>query len=261
MADAWRELERTCQQCRACGLADTRTTVVFGDGATDAEILLVGEGPGQREDEQGVPFVGPAGKLLDDMLEIIGLDRTKVYVANIVKCRPPRNRDPLNVEQDACIGWLRRQTALLRSPLPLKSRRPPPPVTTARWWCPLTKSANSSPNATKRRGRSLSRKRLPPPSRKAWTRARMSRPRRRLLPSAGAVLSRRNSRDMRRRRVSPAVAVSPRRPPRSRIPRLASPETKCPEGNGARLPRRRMPLEAVLPLVLPSLGRMSRPRI
>ena len=107
MADAWRELERACQQCRACGLADTRTNVVFGDGATDAEILLVGEGPGQREDEQGVPFVGPAGKLLDDMLEIIGLDRTKVYVANIVKCRPPRNRDPLNVEQDACIGWLR----------------------------------------------------------------------------------------------------------------------------------------------------------
>ena len=114
MADAWRELERACQQCRACGLADTRTNVVFGDGATDAEILLVGEGPGQREDEQGVPFVGPAGKLLDDMLEIIGLDRTKVYVANIVKCRPPGNRDPLNVEQDACIGFLRRQTALLR---------------------------------------------------------------------------------------------------------------------------------------------------
>jgi DNA polymerase len=74
----------------------------------------VGEGPGQREDEQGIPFVGPAGLLLDDMLEIIGLDRTKVYIANIVKCRPPGNRDPLNVEQDACIHWLRRQTALLR---------------------------------------------------------------------------------------------------------------------------------------------------
>ena len=114
MTDTWQALERECGACHACALADTRTNVVFGDGAADAEILLVGEGPGQQEDEQGVPFVGPAGKLLDDMLEIIGLDRTKVYVANIVKCRPPRNRDPLNVEQDACIGWLRRQTALLR---------------------------------------------------------------------------------------------------------------------------------------------------
>lgn len=111
MADTWEALEQACGQCRNCALAETRLHVVFGDGARDAEILLVGEGPGQREDEQGIPFVGPAGLLLDDMLEIIGLDRTKVYVANIVKCRPPRNRDPLNVEQDACIGWLRRQTA------------------------------------------------------------------------------------------------------------------------------------------------------
>ena len=114
MADTWEALERDCGACHACALAETRTNVVFGDGARDAEILLVGEGPGQHEDEQGIPFVGPAGKLLDDMLEIIGLDRTKVYVANIVKCRPPKNRDPLNVEQDACIGYLRRQTALLR---------------------------------------------------------------------------------------------------------------------------------------------------
>ena len=91
-----------------------RTHVVFGDGSRQAKILLIGEGPGQHEDEQGIPFVGKAGMLLDDMLEIIGLDREKVYIANIVKCRPPHNRDPLNVEQDACIGWLRRQTALLR---------------------------------------------------------------------------------------------------------------------------------------------------
>ena len=114
MPDNWEALEHACMQCRACGLADTRTHVVFGVGNREAEILLVGEGPGQHEDEQGVPFVGRAGQLLDDMLEIIGLDRTKVYIANIVKCRPPNNRDPLNVEQDACIGWLRRQTALLR---------------------------------------------------------------------------------------------------------------------------------------------------
>ena len=114
MADQWEVLRKECLSCRNCALADTRTQVVFGDGATDAEILLIGEGPGQNEDEQGIPFVGRAGMLLDDMLEIIGLDRTKVYIANIVKCRPPQNRDPLNVEQDACIGWLRRQTALLR---------------------------------------------------------------------------------------------------------------------------------------------------
>ena len=113
----WESLKEECMQCNRCALAETRTNLVFGDGATDAEILLIGEGPGQREDEEGVPFVGPAGQLLDDMLEIIGLDRTKVYIANIVKCRPPKNRDPLNVEQDACIHWLRQQTALLRPKL------------------------------------------------------------------------------------------------------------------------------------------------
>ncbi len=114
MADSWEALKQECMACRGCALAETRNHVVFGDGAEDADILLIGEGPGQHEDEQGVPFVGRAGQLLDDMLEIIGLDRTKVYIANIVKCRPPQNRDPLNVEQDACIGFLRRQTALLQ---------------------------------------------------------------------------------------------------------------------------------------------------
>lgn len=114
MPDTWEALKRECMTCQGCGLAETRTHVVFGDGAETAEILLIGEGPGQHEDEQGIPFVGRAGQLLDDMLEMIGLDRTQVYIANIVKCRPPQNRDPLNVEQDACIGWLRRQTALLR---------------------------------------------------------------------------------------------------------------------------------------------------
>jgi len=115
--DTWESLKAECLACQGCALAETRTNVVFGDGAVDAEILLVGEGPGQHEDEQGVPFVGRAGELLDDMLAMIGLDRTKVYIANIVKCRPPQNRDPLNVEQDACIGWLRRQAALLRPKL------------------------------------------------------------------------------------------------------------------------------------------------
>lgn len=114
MPDTWEGLKQECMSCHGCTLADTRTHVVFGDGCETAEILLIGEGPGQHEDEQGVPFVGRAGQFLDEMLEIIGLDRTKVYIANIVKCRPPQNRDPLNVEQDACIPFLRRQTALLR---------------------------------------------------------------------------------------------------------------------------------------------------
>jgi DNA polymerase len=82
-------------------------------GNEAAEVMLIGEGPGEQEDLQGVPFVGPAGKLLDDMLEMIDLDREKVYIANIVKCRPPRNRDPQNVEQDACRSWLDRQIALV----------------------------------------------------------------------------------------------------------------------------------------------------
>ena len=111
MADSWERLKQDCGACRGCALADTRTHVVFGDGCETAEIMLIGEGPGQHEDEQGIPFVGRAGQLLDDMLEIIHLDRTKVYIANVVKCRPPQNRDPLNVEQDACIGYLRRLAA------------------------------------------------------------------------------------------------------------------------------------------------------
>ena len=114
MNEAWKELKQECAQCRRCGLGETRHHLVFGDGAEDARIMLIGEGPGEQEDLQGLPFVGPAGKLLDDMLEMIYLDRTKVYIANIVKCRPPHNRDPLNTEQDACIDYLRNQVALIR---------------------------------------------------------------------------------------------------------------------------------------------------
>ena len=114
MADRWEELEKRCQDCRECSLCETRTNVVFGDGSRTAEIMFVGEGPGAHEDEQGVPFVGKAGQLLDDMLAIIGLDRTMVYIANIVKCRPPQNRDPLPAESEACMPWLREQFRLLR---------------------------------------------------------------------------------------------------------------------------------------------------
>ena len=110
----WEELQSECCQCRACALADTRKNVVFGVGNTEAEVLFIGEGPGANEDEQGLPFVGAAGKLLDDMLAMIGLTRESVYITNIVKCRPPQNRDPLNTEKDACIGYLRRQVALMR---------------------------------------------------------------------------------------------------------------------------------------------------
>ena len=110
---SWQELEKQCISCKGCGLWETRNHVVFGVGNRNADLMFVGEGPGEQEDLQGVPFVGPAGKLLDDMLEMIDLDRQKVYIANIVKCRPPRNRDPLNVEQEACRPWLDRQIALV----------------------------------------------------------------------------------------------------------------------------------------------------
>ena len=110
----WEELQNECLQCRACPLADTRQNVVFGTGRTDAEVLFIGEGPGANEDEQGLPFVGAAGKLLDDMLAMIGLKRESVYITNIVKCRPPQNRDPLDGEKAACLGYLRRQTELMQ---------------------------------------------------------------------------------------------------------------------------------------------------
>ena len=108
------ELQKECLDCARCGLCAGRTNVVFGVGNPEAPIMFIGEGPGEQEDLQGVPFVGPAGKLLDDMLSIIDLDRTNVYIANIVKCRPPKNRDPSEEEQDACIDYLRRQVALIK---------------------------------------------------------------------------------------------------------------------------------------------------
>lgn len=107
------KLREKCLECRRCPLCETRTNVVFGVGPEDAKVMLIGEGPGENEDLQGEPFVGRAGKLLDDMLELIDLDRTKVYIANMVKCRPPKNRDPLPNEQMACADWLNRQLELI----------------------------------------------------------------------------------------------------------------------------------------------------
>lgn len=110
----WTELRQACMECSKCSLSQTRNHVVFGVGNPNAEIMFIGEGPGEQEDLQGEPFVGPAGKLLDDMLSIIDLDRSKVYIANIVKCRPPRNRDPLEEEQLACLDFLRYQVSLVK---------------------------------------------------------------------------------------------------------------------------------------------------
>lgn len=109
----WEELQKSCNSCTKCGLCRTRKNVVFGVGNQNADIMFVGEGPGEQEDLQGIPFVGAAGKLLDDMLSIIDIDRTNCYIANIVKCRPPRNRDPEEMEQEACIDYLFRQIELV----------------------------------------------------------------------------------------------------------------------------------------------------
>ena len=109
------ELREEVLECQNCGLAATRRNVVFGVGAPGAKILLIGEGPGENEDKQGEPFVGRSGQLLDKMLEYAGLSRKKnIYIANMVKCRPPQNRDPAPDEIAACMGWLRNQTAILR---------------------------------------------------------------------------------------------------------------------------------------------------
>lgn len=110
----WENLEKTCLSCTCCGLCETRHNVVFGVGPKNAPVMFIGEGPGEQEDLRGEPFVGPAGKLLDDMLSIIDLSRENSYIANIVKCRPPHNRDPLETEQEACIDYLRNQVALIQ---------------------------------------------------------------------------------------------------------------------------------------------------
>lgn len=115
MYNSWEDLKNDCMSCRKCKLCETRNSVVFGVGNPNADILFIGEGPGENEDLQGEPFVGRAGKLLDKMLNAIDLDRNKdIYIANIVKCRPPKNRDPEKEEQEACIDWLRNQVALIK---------------------------------------------------------------------------------------------------------------------------------------------------
>lgn len=108
------DLKKECEACRACPLCETRTNVVFGTGNENADLLFVGEAPGEKEDLSGIPFVGAAGKLLDKYLYAVDIDRESVYIANILKCRPPKNRDPQPAEEDACIGFLREQVRLMR---------------------------------------------------------------------------------------------------------------------------------------------------
>lgn len=109
----WQALQENCRTCRKCALGDTRTNVVFGAGNKNAALLFVGEAPGEAEDLSGVPFVGRAGQLLNSFLDEVGIARETVYIANILKCRPPENRDPSPTEEEACRPWLEEQIRLI----------------------------------------------------------------------------------------------------------------------------------------------------
>lgn len=108
------QLKSTCENCQNCPLGATRTNLVFGCGNPHAKLMFVGEAPGESEDLSGTPFVGKAGQLLDKYLELVDIPREDVYITNILKCRPPKNRDPEEGEQDACMGYLREQVKLIR---------------------------------------------------------------------------------------------------------------------------------------------------
>lgn len=114
MYNNWEQLEEDAKQCRKCKLSKTRRNVVFGVGSKETNLMFIGEGPGADEDMQGIPFVGQAGKLMNMAFEIVGLDRNKVYIANIVKCRPPSNRNPQDDEAMACLNYLRNQVILVK---------------------------------------------------------------------------------------------------------------------------------------------------
>lgn len=112
--DNWEALQAEVAHCTKCGLCETRTHAVFGSGNKNADWMIIGEAPGQSEDQQGLPFVGKAGQLLTEMLRAIGLDREEVFITNIVKCRPPANRDPKPIEIETCKPYLLRQLALIK---------------------------------------------------------------------------------------------------------------------------------------------------
>jgi len=110
----WEELEARCRECTACVLHETRTNSVIGCGNRNADLMFVGEAPGEKEDLSGIPFVGAAGKLFDKFLYAVDIPREDVYICNILKCRPPKNRDPRPEEEDACIDFLREQVRLVQ---------------------------------------------------------------------------------------------------------------------------------------------------
>lgn len=114
MYDNWEELEKSIINCKKCKLCTNRINIVFGQGNKDADVMFIGEGPGADEDMQGIPFVGKAGKLMNMAFEGVGINREDVYIANIVKCRPPNNRVPENDEAQACLNYLRNQVILVK---------------------------------------------------------------------------------------------------------------------------------------------------
>lgn len=114
MAMTWEELEEKCRSCKGCPLGETKTNTVFGCGNKNADLMFVGEAPGEQEDLTGTPFVGRAGQLFDKYLAAVGITREEIYIANMLKCRPPKNRDPLGTEQDVCIHYLREQVKLVK---------------------------------------------------------------------------------------------------------------------------------------------------
>jgi DNA polymerase len=107
-------LEQQVKRCDRCALCQSRTNTVFGKGSSSCKILFVGEAPGEHEDREGKPFVGAAGKLLDHFIDFLGLEEEEYYIANILKCRPPKNRDPLPEEEEACLPFLREQVRILK---------------------------------------------------------------------------------------------------------------------------------------------------
>ncbi len=114
MYDNWEELEEAIKDCNKCKLCKGRTNIVFGTGNKEADLMFIGEGPGADEDAQGIPFVGKAGQLMNRAFEGLGIKREEVYIANIVKCRPPNNRDPEQDEAIACMDYLRNQVILVK---------------------------------------------------------------------------------------------------------------------------------------------------
>ena len=114
MFENMEELKNSISNCRGCKLCQNRTNIVFGCGDVNSKIMFIGEGPGADEDTQGIPFVGKAGKLMNNAFDVVGIDREKVYIANIVKCRPPNNRDPEEDEVNACINYLRNQVMIIK---------------------------------------------------------------------------------------------------------------------------------------------------